>query len=47
MWQVDYGDYNYPRLQKEFATHKQAKWFFNMIRRKNGVTRVELRKVDI
>ena len=47
MWQVEYGYYNYPKLTKEFKTYKQARWFFEMIRKKNGVKVAELTSVDV
>lgn len=44
MWTVEYGYYNYPRLNKTFESYAMAKKFFNFILKKNGVKRVELKE---
>ena len=44
MWTVEYGYYNYPRLNKKFDSYQSAKKFFHFIIRKNGVKRAELKE---
>ena len=46
MYIVEYGYYNYPRKTKAFDSYIAAKGFFNVMIRKTGVKRVELKVND-